>query len=527
MKKTPTGRMFVLKKVVSLILSIVMLACVCAPAASAADGKCNCGVLPLIYVGPLGNTDIYANPDTEDETVLFRPDTAAILKIVARVLPSVLLTVVTSDYDYLGDALIASVYDAFGDMALDGDGNSYPHVSVKLEMPTDPAHGVDKDYYFHYDWRLDPIEVAGQLNEFVQHVKALTGHDKVHFKASSMGGVATMAYFNEYGYDDVDACVFQCCPILGTSFAGDLLSRKVALDGKALLDYGVQAYPPADAESTLLYFLFNTLYYSGLIDIVMAIGDDVLVNLKDRVFDELLTPVFGTILGLWAFVPDEAYEEAKAINLDPETQAGLIAKADYYHYIVQCRAEEILNGAVAGGVRVMIVAGYNIMGTPLIANMYNDSDCTVDTKYASAGGTVAKMYETLGEGYEQANCDCGHNHLSPDGRIDASTCILPENTWFIKDMLHSNGQPGITAMYNWFIYADEYYNVWSNPMYTQFLQNDKPNERVLAMGNFAEGAAAPEYEEGDSFHDVFQEYVAPVITPVFETLDKVRAFLGK
>ena len=517
-----------MKKIISFVLSLVMLVCVCAPAANAVDdGKCDCGVLPLIYVGPLGNTDIYANPGTEDETVLFRPDTAAIVKIVLKVLPSVALTVVTRNYNFLGDALIDSVYEAFGDMALDGDGNSYPHVSVKIDLPTDPAHGVDKDYYFHYDWRLDPIEVASQLNDFVQHVKKLTGHDKVHFKASSMGGVATMAYFNEYGYDDVDACVFQCCPILGTSFAGDLLSRKVALDGKVLLDYGVSAYPPADAESTLLYFLFNALYYSGLIDIVMPIGDKVLDNLKDRVFDELLTPVFGTILGLWAFVPDADYEAAKAINLDPETQAGLIAKADYYHYQVQCRAEEILNSAIDSGVRVMIVAGYNIYGTPLIENMYNDSDCTVDTKYASAGATVARMNETLGEDYKQANCECGHNHLSPDGRIDASTCILPENTWFIKDMLHSNGQPGISAMYNWFIYADEYHNVWSNPLYPQFLQNDEPNERVIAMGNFAQGVTPPEYEEGDSFHDVFVEYVAPVIDPVLATFDKVRAFFGK
>ena len=68
-----------------------------------------------------------------------------------------------------------------------------------------------------------------------------------------------------------------------------------------------------------------------------------------------MTPVFGTLLGLWAFVPDCSYEEAKKINLDPETQAGLIAKADYYHYQVQCRADEILNGALENGVRIMVM----------------------------------------------------------------------------------------------------------------------------------------------------------------------------
>ena len=256
---------------------------------------------------------------------------------------------------------------------------------------------------------------------------------------------------------------------------------------------------------------------------VYGFAGGILDNLQERVFDELLTPVFGTLLGLWSFVPDSAYEEAKAINLDPETQAGLIAKADYYHYEVQCKAEEILNDAVDNGVRVMIVAGYNIQRTPLVENMHNNSDATVDTKYASAGATVALLGETLGENYQQANCDCGHNHVSPEGDIDASTCILPEHTWFIKGMLHSNCHDGIMEMYNWFMYADEYYDVWSNPLYTQYLENDKPNLRVKAMGNFAEGAEKPTYEPGDAFYDKYSKYAAPVFDAITGVLDKLKA----
>ena len=48
-----------MKKLIAVILSVIMICSVLAPAASAASGKCNCGVLPTIYVGPLGNTDIY------------------------------------------------------------------------------------------------------------------------------------------------------------------------------------------------------------------------------------------------------------------------------------------------------------------------------------------------------------------------------------------------------------------------------------------------------------------------------------
>ena len=510
-----------MKKLISVLLCVSMIFCVASPAASALSGKCDCGYEPTIYVGPLGNSTIYENPDTEDERELYRPTAEMIIGIVADVLPAAICLAVTKDYDKFADRVCASLNGAMGALALDGDGNSAENVAVKPEIPDDPTHGPDSDYYFHYDWRLDPVEIAAQLDDFVQYIKELTGHDKVNFRASSMGGVVTMAYFNEYGYDDVDACIFQCCPILGTSLAGDLLTGKIAFSASALLDLGVGAYPPVDIESIMLDTLFYVLYYSGIIDSAMGLGTSLVDKLKDKLYSDFLTPVFGTVLGLWSFVPDESYELAKQMNLDPDTQAGLINKADYYHYQVQCRADEILRSAVNSGVRVMIVAGYNTQATPIIESMDDDTDSTVDTRFASAGATVADRKSTLPEGYTQA-VDCGHNHISPDNRIDASTCILPENTWFIKDMLHSNSHDGIRAMYNWFTYSDEYYNVWSDPRYTQFLQNDKPNKRIIAMGNFADGAVVPEYAEGTSFHDKYEKYVAPIAAKVLSVLDYLK-----
>ena len=249
--------MIYVKKITATVLSIVMIFCIMMPAVSAASGKCNCGELPVIYVGPLGNTDIYENADTENERTLFRPSTESIIQIVLKVLPALAKVGFTMNLDHLGDALIEAVGDAFGAMALDGNGNSYENVTVKIDLPTETDHSKGNQYYFHYDWRLDPVEVAGQLDEFVKHIMTLTGHDKVHFRASSMGGVVTLAYFNEYGYDDVDACIFQSCPLLGTAVAGDLLTRKLALNARALLDYATDGYPPFDAESILQHSLLQ------------------------------------------------------------------------------------------------------------------------------------------------------------------------------------------------------------------------------------------------------------------------------
>ena len=77
-----------MKKLIALIVTAAMLVSICVPAVSAADKSCDCGELPTIYVSALGNSDIYANYGTEDEKLLFRPDTMEIIKLVAKLLPA-------------------------------------------------------------------------------------------------------------------------------------------------------------------------------------------------------------------------------------------------------------------------------------------------------------------------------------------------------------------------------------------------------------------------------------------------------
>ena len=65
----------------------------------------------------------------------------------------------------------------------------------------------------------------------------------------------------------------------------------------------------------------------------------------------------------------------------------------------------------------------------------NMADALIDTQYTSGGATCSDYGSTLGDDYV-CKANCGHNHLSPDNRIDASTCALPENTWFIEGQYH-------------------------------------------------------------------------------------------
>lgn len=160
--------------------------------------------------------------------------------------------------------------------------------------------------------------------------------------------------------------------------------------------------------------------------------------------------------------------------VDEEAQAGLVAKMDNYHYNVQCRAKEILEAANEN-IKIYNVVGYDIQRTPLVTAHKNTSDGTVDTKYASVGAITAPIGECLPEDYTQA-IPGSINHISPLRKIDASTCALPLQTWFIKDMLHCNTHKGHHKLYELMLTTPEQFTISSFSEYPQFMQNNIPNE---------------------------------------------------
>lgn len=477
----------IMKSTISILLVLVLSMSVVLQTSAAGD-KCSCGEEPVVYVAALGSATLYQYADTEDEKVVFRPETDTYVKLIAKLIVPLVSLIFTKDYDAFADALIPAAMEVFGPLANAPDGTSTPDITTKEELPTDPAHGLEYSYYYGYDFRADPVTTAQGLEVFIDRVLEITGHDKVRLKASSMGGVVTMAYLEQYGTEKIKSVIFQCCPIKGTALAGDLYCGNLVIEEEAVYRYGMYDLPLLvdGTGGKILTTLVDILSKTGILGMLIDVIDKLLDNCLDRVYDEMLIPVFKANCGLWSFVPDEYYEDAKKFMLgalyDEETEK-LVERIDYYHYNVQCKADEILNGVVDSGVPVMILAGYNVQRTPLITTWKNDSDETVDTKYASVGAIVAPLGETLGDGYVQKVND-GHNHVSADNRIDASTCALPENTWFVKDMLHCTTHDGHGELYDWFFENDdnpEILNVHSNPAYPQFLQNNISEQTLTPL----------------------------------------------
>ncbi|MBQ6862768.1 MAG: hypothetical protein IJO14_00880 [Clostridia bacterium] len=463
-----------MKKCISILLSVLMICGILTPAASAVTAeKCDCGFSPVIYVGALGCSDIVRDPGTEDEQILWKIDTNYLLSCIKPQLGTLAKAAATMNADLLADALVAFVDDCFGDLALDNDGNSLPNVYTPyLNVPTGDTHGPDSDYYFDYDFRLDPYEHAARLQEFIDQVEELTGHDKVQLKASSMGGVVLSAYLDEYGYDEIETIITQCCPLLGTAVAGELFTGRFELNATALRRYAQDALPYMDGGDFLravLYSLTDMLRIAGVWEMLIGFGDIIVAQVLDRIYAEALIPIFGTLPGIWAFVPEEYYEEALVfMGLNEET-GELYEKVAHYREAM-ANITENLQTVKADGVKTYVFCGYNVQRTPLVTAWKNTSDGTVDTKYASVGATTALYGEELSEEYIASLADT--SYLSPDKMIDASTCALPDSTWFLRDWLHCNGNDAIGALYRILLTSDEQLSVFDMEEYPQYLQND-------------------------------------------------------
>ena len=501
-----------MKKILASLLAIIIIAIGVLPC-FAADNSCTCGQTPIVYVAALGSGSVYLDEGTANEKTLFRPDIAELLPEFAPLVPAVLELVNTKDYDAFGDVLIPCVNNAFGMLAMDEEGNSQERVTTEEFHPDTADHGIDYSHYFGYDFRVDPIENAKLLHQYIEEVKEITGHDTVRCRASSMGGVTFMAYLRLYGSKDIETIIFQNCPLQGTAVAGELYNGLVEINKEALLRYAECALPSMDSDffGAFLFGLLEMLDAGGVLGALVGVADNLVVNLKDRVFDEALIPIFGTMPGIWSFVPDEYYETAKDfMGINDGEHEVLIEKLDYYHYEVQQSAEELLNQAKADGTNVYIVAGYNMQRTPLVSAYLNTSDGTVDTKYASLGATCAYIGEQLPADYKQAE-HTEINYISPDRMIDASTCILPENTWFVKDMLHSTTHDGHDEFYRILHESEEQLTVFDMEEYPQFMQNDTVNQtfhEVLPLKDAALENAFDQASQMPSFMSVMKLFVA-------------------
>ena len=466
------------KAVLSIVLSVLLVALTVSPA-FAAEKKCDCGTAPIVQVRGIGET-LY---DGEGNEVFSAEN---IIKGILPALPGLTYYLATGDTDVLVDALKGAVVDIFAPVSYDNNLNRDSVVTVKnytsdpietyVDLTEDYASseytlsqavynelGEGHSYLFIYDWTANPFDIAADLNQFIKEVKEKSGHDKVTLCAESMGGCMTNTYLAVYGYEDVQNVVMANAAFNGLEMLGQLFIGNPEIDGEALARLIVQSiYGNAEYASLIPYIpVFEQL---------ALFANDLFEKAGDRIYEEVLIPVFGYLPSFWCFIPEYHFEEAKALML-PDAGPELLAFVnEYYEKVASKTTDRVQEMVESEDVNYFCVSNYNKFIAPVTKTARWNSDGVIETYNTSGFATVADIGTTLGADYVQA-VDFGRNMISPDNIVDASTCQAPMQTWFTKNWGHIayNHNDGTCDFYIWLLTAKEQYTIDSNPQYPQFM----------------------------------------------------------
>jgi len=423
---------------------------------------------PIIrFGGAMGQ--FFRNWGTDEEEVMF--DKEAFLTF-GNILPLVVKCVfafVALDYDRVAKLISDFLWEGFGAIRMDENGQSVlPDLTMNGWSQIWHLYENNMTHFFS-DWRLSPWDSAEELYDYIEnYIKTNEhGHKKVNLIGMSGNGNSVLAYLDRYGTKQLASVYFNISLHEGTSTHGNIAIQQMALDAAALGNLSLLKMNERFIKPDPVEWIIRGLYETGLFGFFSKIFKFNYDRVMQKIYDDALIPLFFTMPHIWSYVPLGQYDEAKRLLLkgDPKYEK-LEEKIDSYHRIME-NADNILRKA-ASEIKAAVHAGYNspLLGYTAGANVHSDGK--VDTQYASFGATCAPLRQTFSSSYRQA-VPSEYNYVSPDRMVDASTCAIPELTWFGKDQPHS-GSAEYNGWYQWFLSTEEDYTVHGNPDFPQFLQ---------------------------------------------------------
>ena len=321
--------------------------------------------------------------------------------------------------------------------------------------------GEENIYLFAYNFFTDLYESAGQLDAFIQRVKASAGTAQVRLLPVSMGGAVFTAYLDAYGdKNDVAQAMFIEAALDGSVLMRDLFRRDLdKYNGYSVLEFATSG-KVSDAMRRLLAPIpwearFGVLYKS-----------------LDAAFDTVL----NNSLAMWATVPKEDYPALRVEKLSDGEHAAFRAKLDRFA-AAQLRIREMLDERQRSGARFYATSGYGLRIMALSANGTVSTDTVLATSSTSLGATTAPLGEKLGP-----EVLTPRSRLSPDGSVDASTGHLRDTTWFFRGQVHNDTafNDTVQTLVARVFTDPDFTDVFSDPAFPQFM--DAGDSRLKASG---------------------------------------------
>ncbi len=442
-------------------------------------------------------------------------------------------------WENYGNALYEELAPIWEETRLDGNGNAQygTGVSAKEIAQWDKkAATVDTgkdgkfdlyDYRFRYDWRLSPYDHVDRLHEYIKTVLKTTGCDQVCLLSRCIGGSMITAYLEKYGSEGlVKKVMYDETLSNGASAINDAFSGQLAFSDKHIQSYLLETeyfsneglgVDLAGIDELLLELAkkgFDYMTQSGKLNIALWSVEKLYEKLAEAFLPSMLLATgIGTWANYWCSVYEEDFDNALTFVFGEEGSArraeyaGLIDKIIYIReHMITDKTDLYNTFADDYDVTVGIIASYGLVNPPIGIHHDETGDILVGISDASFGATAAGLYDKLSEDYINKRIAAGFGkYISPDGKIDASTCLFPETTWFIKNRHHD--YEGAAR------YIGEYFTQYTNVTVDS---NAKGISRFLVHDTEAVGQVVNMTEEncqdGPWITDVVQK---PTINSVF------------
>ncbi len=501
-----------MKRLVSILLSVVLVLSFMLPAFSWVNIDETQSQIPVIRISGDGEA-LY---DTEgnkifhynDLTKLFSGDNAEgtdnseIYKELAKTfLPAIAKGLTMNNWDDLYAGLETELGKLFASSLLDENGNvtNGSGLSEVRKQEMEYKRNNDKkgdkgyyswiDYWFYYDWRLDPMETADVFHSYIQDIKRTTGCEKVGITATCLGTNVLLAYVAKYGVEDIQGVGIDGSVVGGAEILSEVICAKFDVAPPAVMRIlrdvdGLGMFSIDEFVMETIEMLVQTGLIEGIISTTENIFYDKLVK---GVTSAFALSTFYTWPNYWACVSPEDYESAKYYVFGEEGSekrikyAGLIEKLDNYDREVRQRVPELLQKIKDGGANLGIISKYGYQIVPVCASSDMVGDQFASVERSSFGATTSSVYETLSEDYIAQRVSEGKGkYISPDKLIDASTCLYPDTTWFIKGSSHSNWTTYELQMLYDICSADRQLTIDDFP-YTQFMLYNTQEDLLFPM----------------------------------------------
>ena len=462
------------KQLLSLALAL-LLSLSCVAPAFAADVKKE--PTPIIFI--IGRTAIYNNlSDPENRQKVPSTSGSAVTDAVKEALPYAAKALLLGQWDAYSEKAYDLIMQFFEGYGLDENGevctDSGPTYTWSEEtLSRDYTSDNPYTYRYEYDCRLSPLEIADDLNNYIEAVKRVTGQEKVSIISRCLGTNIAFAYLYKYqkdvNYAGIDAVVLYDNSTMGIDMLEAAFSGNIEIDPDAAIRF-LNDFDLDVEDETLAAFIPLTLKMleeTYGIELTAEVLESFYRHVKYSLFRRFLKSTFASTPGYWSMV-NEGYDEAKEYIYGEkgakEKYAVMIAKLDAFR-AVQLAAPQTIKDMQAAGVDVSAICKYGFMSYPVYKDVKKLSDGVTGLSKQSFGATVSEYNATLGKSYLSRRPT---DFISPDKQIDAGTGLLPYTTWYIKNYEHDPFHDSMNPLLI-HLCRDDGFNVKSDPAWPRFM----------------------------------------------------------